>query len=235
MPFPPNLSTPIPLAAPRMLVALQGVTVLAVEDSRFASDALRLMCQRSGARLRRADSLLAARAHLSVYRPDLVLIDLGLPDGRGEELIRELSVTPFPPAVLGMSGDPDARQGAMAAGALGFLDKPFPGLAAFQHCLVAHLPDRAERLIGGAGGTVQADPLALSEDLAMAAAALRAGPGIAERAYLSGFLAGIARQTADAPLHDASASIDLAGAELGPVTRLVEARIAAVSAFMTPD
>ena len=34
---------------------LQGVTILAVEDSRYACDALRLMSQRAGARLRRAD------------------------------------------------------------------------------------------------------------------------------------------------------------------------------------
>ncbi len=70
---------------------LQGLTLLAVEDSRFASDALRLLSQRSGARLRRAESLEAAWAHLRVYRPDVILVDLGLPDGRGETLIRRLA------------------------------------------------------------------------------------------------------------------------------------------------
>ena len=48
---------------------LQGITVLAVEDSRFACDALRLLCQRSGARLRRAETLEAARAHLGSTVP----------------------------------------------------------------------------------------------------------------------------------------------------------------------
>ncbi|MGB4827110.1 MAG: response regulator, partial [Paracoccaceae bacterium] len=96
---------------------LQGVTVLAVEDSRFTCDALRLLCQRSGARLRRAETLDAARAHLRVYRPDVILVDLGLPDGRGEGLIRRLAAgRPDRPVLLGISGDPAGRAAALAAG-----------------------------------------------------------------------------------------------------------------------
>lgn len=232
MPFPPNLAPPLQPAA---LMALQGITVLAVEDSRFACDALRLMCQRSGARLRRADSLHTARAYLAVYRPDLVLVDLGLPDGRGEELIRDLALAVQGPVVLGMSGEPAAREGALAAGAAGFMEKPFPGLAAFQRTLVAHLPDAAERLVAASDAALQADPLALCDDLAIAAAALRAGPGLAERAYLSGFLAGIARQTRDETLQAASATLGDPAGKLGPVTRLIETRIAASAAFASPE
>ena len=53
---------------------LAGLTVLVVEDSRVASEAVRLLCLRSGARIRRADSIRAALRHLQTYRPCAVLI-----------------------------------------------------------------------------------------------------------------------------------------------------------------
>ena len=84
---------------------LQGLTVLVVEDSRFASEAIRLLSLRSGARIRRADSLRAAHRHLRVYRPSIVIIDMGLPDGCGADLIRELAAdTVRVPVLLAMSG-----------------------------------------------------------------------------------------------------------------------------------
>ena len=48
---------------------LLGLTVLVVEDSLYACDAMRIMCQRSGARIRRADCIECASRHLKVYRP----------------------------------------------------------------------------------------------------------------------------------------------------------------------
>ncbi|TMV53287.1 response regulator, partial [Thioclava sp. BHET1] len=70
---------PIPAALPKLYPSptperpLLGLTCLAVEDSRFACEALRLLCQHSGARLRRADCLAAAHRHLRVYRPDVLI------------------------------------------------------------------------------------------------------------------------------------------------------------------
>jgi CheY-like chemotaxis protein len=227
------LAPPMPPQAGRQL-PLHGLTVLAVEDSRFASDALRLLCQRSGARLRRAETLDQAQAHLRVYRPDLVLIDLGLPDGRGEDLIRALTdLGPDRPTVLGMSGDPDGRAPALAAGADGFLDKPLAGLAAFQQAVLSLRPDRmAEHSSCPLGdGTVTADPAALHDDLVLAALALGAAPDAAQRHYLAGFLSGLARQTQDVALSQASAALRRPNAGLQGLTRILDQRLADSAPF----
>lgn len=202
------------MAAPdRGALPLSGLTVLLVEDSRFTSDALRLLCQRSGARMRRAETLVRARAHLRTYRPDVVIVDLGLPDGRGEDLISQLAGKDC--VVLAMSGDPVRRAAALRTGADEFMDKPLPGLAAFQRLILLHLPGRFA-LVSTDGGRAVADPLALRDDFRHAAEVLAqpdAGDG---RRYLMGFLAGLARSTGDVVL--AKAARDMA--EQGDAGRL---------------
>jgi DNA-binding response OmpR family regulator len=210
---------------------LQGVTLLAVEDSRFASDALRLLCQRSGARLRRAETLDQAQAHLRVYRPDVLLVDLGLPDGRGEGLIRQMVLAGAGrPAVLGMSGDPDGRGKALAAGADGFLDKPFASLGDFQRAVLALLPDRAGEEASGQG-EVRADRAALHDDLAQVAQAVEAGPGLEERRYLAGFLTGLALQTQDRALEREADALRHGGAGLQGLTQLLQDRMEGSAPF----
>ncbi|MCB6178942.1 response regulator [Rhodobacter sp. Har01] len=215
--------------AARTLMPLQGLTVLAVEDSRYACDALRLMCQRLGARLRRADSLATAEAHLRCYRPDLVIVDLGLPDGRGEALIGRLALSDGT-VVLGTSGDPCGRPAALAAGAAGFLDKPIASLAVFQETILAHLPDARRRPAALAGG-VEADPLALTDDLIHAAEVLEGDPGPDSRNYLAGFLSGLARQSQDAGLAAVSAALRDPGFEAARLTDVLRARIVGNPAF----
>lgn len=231
--LPPPFFLPRGVAPPdRTVLPLSGLTFLLVEDSRFASDAMRMMCQRSGARLRRAETLEQARAHLKTYRPDVAIVDLGLPDGRGDRLIRELSLARQGTVVLGMSGDPDGRRAALASGAAGFLEKPLPGLASFQRTMLRHMPGRFVIVPEGAEeDVIEADPLALQDDLVHAAGLMVDMPDAGQRRYLASFLGGIARVAGDRAL--AEAAQDLAGgAEAMPMLRrMVNARLSAGQAF----
>ncbi|WP_103257949.1 response regulator [Tabrizicola aquatica] len=195
MPFPPD--------GPRLPAAttlpLRGVTVLAVEDSRFSSDALRLILTRAGARLRRVETLAAARLHLECYRPDLVIADLGLPDGRGEELIAVASARGIP--VLAVSGDPDGRQSALDAGAVAFFEKPIPSVAGFLRLVQQLLTGTGAEAEAVAVEAGRADPMALRDDLARAAALVT---GAADAGYVAGFVRGLARSIGDRGLEEAA-------------------------------
>ncbi|MEM7241402.1 MAG: response regulator [Pseudomonadota bacterium] len=120
---------------------LQGLTILMIEDSRYFSDAVRLMAIRSGARLRRADSITAAHKHVRIYMPDVILADIGLPDGSGVDFVSEIRDRISDIPIIAMSGDAENRQAALDAGAAQFLEKPFFDLAQFQQLVLSVLPN----------------------------------------------------------------------------------------------
>jgi CheY-like chemotaxis protein len=190
---------------------LLGLTVLVVEDSRYSSEALRQMCLRSGARIRRADSVASAMRHLNVYRPSVSIIDLGLPDGSGLDLIRSMRDARTPvPILLGTSG---AEREASAlscakAGADGFLPKPVPSVAAFQAAILDHLPAalRPNGPRDAALESVSPDPVALREDLSHALELLSLdSPPLG---YLRRFLIGLARTSDDKTLECSAQAMD---------------------------
>lgn len=193
---------------------LLGLTVLIVEDSRFACDALRLICLRSGARMRRADCLRSARRHLEVYRPSVVVVDMGLPDGSGADLVAELArAVPRVPVVLGISGDGFAENVAMAAGADGFLEKPLLGVAAFQAAVLAHLPRECHPVPPRVADVqpVRPDRMALMDDFAHARALLEdAGAPGAALDYAAQFLTGLAQSDGDDVLAEAATALGAA-------------------------
>ncbi|QDI76497.1 MULTISPECIES: response regulator [Leisingera] len=201
---------------------LLGLTILVVEDSRFACEALRLLCLRSGARIRRADCLKSARRHLQVYRPSVLIADVGLPDGSGLDLIRELAeASPRPGVILATSGDPALESAALEAGAAGFLEKPITSLAAFQQKILANLP--ADRQLSGPRAmddeTVEPDLLAYRDDMAHAADVLSMSQEEKTLAYLAQFLGGVARSAGDGPLAAAADRLDSARLKGEPLTQ----------------
>lgn len=186
---------------------LAGLTVLVVEDSRFASEAVRLLCLRSGARIRRADSLRSAELHLRVYRPAVMVIDLGLPDGSGLDLIRELaSARPRITTVLATSGDTSTEDAALAAGADGFLPKPLESLAAFQQMVLGNLPPDL-RPVGPrvlSKDTIHPDMIAYLDDMAHVVDVMTNSSDDTTLDYIAQFLAGVARSANDRDLETAA-------------------------------
>ncbi|WP_108816272.1 response regulator [Loktanella sp. Alg231-35] len=234
-----GLSDLIYARAPTASRPLLGLTVLIVEDSRFASEAVRLMCQRSGARIRRADNLENARRHLAVYRPTVVLVDVGLPDGSGLALIEALSnSTPRIEVILGVSGDSTVEADVLAAGADAFLEKPLSSLSAFQCAILGQLPaDRQPplpRLLQEEH--LVPDPIALRDDLVQISAIL-SDPAQRERlAYVTQFLSGLARIANDNKLDHAVNTLEqsrMAGGNpdkaIAALSEIINARLASRS------
>jgi two-component system OmpR family response regulator len=220
---------------------LLGLTVLVVEDSRFASEAMRLLCLRSGARIRRADSLFHAQRHLKIYRPSVVIIDIGLPDGSGVDLIRDLTHgNSRVEVVLGTSGDPDGELKAIKAGADGFMAKPLSSIGYFQSKILEHLP--ADRQPKGvrvlSDDFVVPDEVALRDDLAAAAVALEDTTDHHTLRYLTQFLGGVARSVDDTSLSremDKLAQLQVNGhavqSQVAHIAAMVQDRIARTAAI----
>ncbi len=72
-----------------------------------------------------AESLAEARSHAAVVKFDVAVLDLGLPDGNGADLITDLREANSGVAVLVLSAslDSNSHEGATEAGADEILDK----------------------------------------------------------------------------------------------------------------
>jgi len=203
--------TPLALTtSPTSSRPLLGLTVLAVEDSLYACEALRLPCLRSGARIRRADCIASAKRHLKVYRPSVILVDVGLPDGSGLDLIHELStLSPRINIILGLSGDDGMKAKAMAAGADGFLAKPIESIAQFQEAILAHLPQDSRplglRVIKDE--RVTPDPIAYTDDLSHVAQLINEGYDDRQIGYVAQFVTGLAKSARDEALTHAGEAL----------------------------
>jgi DNA-binding response OmpR family regulator len=100
--------------------------VLLVEDNELAREALRLLLQVTGHRVSVAGSVAEALRVARLERPDLVLLDLTLPDGDGLDIVRELLVEENPPTFVALTGHDgvEVAQLCRATGCTTVLVKP---------------------------------------------------------------------------------------------------------------
>jgi len=105
--------------------------LLIVEDDPVLRALLRTTLEVTDAAIAEAGAFASARVAIAAGRPDVVVLDPGLPDGDGLELCRELKAGPDAAgtAVLVLTGhDDQAEDDAREAGADAFLHKPFSPL-----------------------------------------------------------------------------------------------------------
>lgn len=195
------------------LKPLTGLNILLVDDSRSVSEAIRMMAIHSGARIRRADCLASAAKHLMIYNPDILIVDLGLPDGNGVELARKIvEQGEERPAVLVMSAADEAVTAAAAAsaGADGYLLKPVDRIADFQSAILGLMGVQSLAHNTVASDTVSLDSDPVIQDLENVYDLL--GEAIEEKnrvalAFCAQFLSGVARTIGDEDLSDQAAAV----------------------------
>ena len=104
---------------------MPSLTALVVDDDADFRASLALLVRAEGVEVREAGSLAAARDVLGRWRPDVVLVDLGLPDGDGIELLRdEPTVAGGEFIVVTGNATVDSAVRALREGALDYLTKP---------------------------------------------------------------------------------------------------------------
>ncbi|MFG6401513.1 response regulator transcription factor [Microbacterium sp. P04] len=103
-----------------------AVTVIVVDDdARFRDLARRMLSSWGFTAESEAATVAGALRQVTQSRPDVALVDIGLPDGDGLHLSRELTGDPWRMRVILVSADSDASSAADAAevGALAFIPK----------------------------------------------------------------------------------------------------------------
>ena len=97
-----------------------------VEDEANIRRFVGIALQDEGFQVFEADSVKRALIHAASRQPDLVIVDLGLPDGDGKQLISELrGWLAVPILVLSARDREEEKVAALDAGADDYLTKPF--------------------------------------------------------------------------------------------------------------
>ncbi|ADD76324.1 KdpE [Pantoea ananatis LMG 20103] len=101
-------------------------TVLIIEDEKEIRRFVRIALESEGLKVFDAETLQRGLIEAATRKPDLVILDLGLPDGDGKTFIGELRQwSTLPVIVLSARIDEQDKIDALDAGADDYLTKPF--------------------------------------------------------------------------------------------------------------
>jgi two-component system KDP operon response regulator KdpE len=152
--------------------------VLVVEDEPGIRRVLRVLLEAENYRVVETGTAALAISEARTHKPDLMIVDLGLPDGSGLDVIRRVrSWSPVPIVVLSARAMEEQKVAALDAGADDYVTKPFGApelLARIRAALrrnvrtASQAPrlklgpveiDLARRTASGPGGEIHLTPL----------------------------------------------------------------------------
>lgn len=100
--------------------------ILVIEDDAAIRNVLRILLQAEQYRVIEAETSARAEIEARSHRPDLLLVDLGLPDGDGVKLVQSVRRwSPVPIVVLSARTMEAQKVAALDAGADDYVTKPF--------------------------------------------------------------------------------------------------------------
>lgn len=121
--------------------------IVLIEDEQQIRRFLRMTLEAEGMRVFEAATGKQGLAEISARQPDLIFLDLGLPDMNGVEVIRQLRAwSSIPVLVLSARNDEMQKVEALDAGADDYLTKPF-GLPELKARVRVHLRRRANEVV----------------------------------------------------------------------------------------
>jgi two-component system KDP operon response regulator KdpE len=111
-----------------MTAELRKPEVLVIDDEIQIRRLLRVTLEAGGFAVRDSDSGQAGLSEIAFKRPDIVVLDLGLSDISGVEVLKRLREwTQVPVLILSILGHEDDKVAALDTGADDYLTKPFNG------------------------------------------------------------------------------------------------------------
>jgi two-component system, OmpR family, KDP operon response regulator KdpE len=141
-----------------------SVNVVLIEDEKQIRRFVKAALEAEGVSVHEADTGQRGLIEAATRKPDLVIVDLGLPDTDGLDVIRELrSWTDLPVIVLSARSQESEKVAALDAGADDYLTKPF-GVSELMARIRAHLRRRNQ---GGGTDTPSVRFGEIEVDLAM--------------------------------------------------------------------
>jgi two-component system KDP operon response regulator KdpE len=100
--------------------------VLLIEDEKLIRRFVRVAVEEEGCQVSEAETVAQGLIDAGLRKPDLLILDLGLPDGNGIDLIRDLrGWSDVPILILSARAQENDKIDALDAGADDYLTKPF--------------------------------------------------------------------------------------------------------------